>query len=556
MVLARCGLDVLVVERKSHPRFVIGESTDPTTSFLLKNLAQAYGIPELEAVSHYAGLREIGCVGWPKQLFWFGVHTEGEELARNREAMLEAFPLPNGPDVHMLRADVDAFLAARMGRYGVAFEENTEVEAFERTENGVRLTVKGPNGTRDVEARLVVDATGHASFLAKRFDLRDPTPRLFTNTRSLFGHFRNVPRLDDVLGGANPTFRFLRTGGTMHHCFPGGWTWVIPFDNGVTSVGFQLDREAHPLDETLSPEEEVRALLARFPTMRAHLGSMEPARPILRTDRVQFTSKVVAGDGFVLAPHAAGFVEPLFSPGIVLTVAFVARMGRAMREAKEAGDFGPARFRRLEDLFFAETKQIDLLVNGTIQSFRDYDVFKQFWRNWVVGTLSQISTGILAGGITHERPMLYGSGLEGFPAALQEMHDMVCDRSVSARLLAAELEKRVDPWFQRVCQPVLTVRGGFGLASLDPVALLGALTQEPLVAWLRKIARDFAAHEPAVRFENAEAFLAATGKRLLDQQQRYRRSKDEDGDYHRALERILANRNPETFDYGAHVGLG
>src|SRR6185369_16037858 len=102
-------------------------------------------------------------------------------------------------------------------------------------------------------------------------------------------------------------------------CFRGGWIWVIPFDNGVTSVGLQLDRTLYPIDETKSPEEELYLFMKRFPSIWAHLGKMVPVRPIVRTDRIQFTSKSILGDGFILAPHAAGFIEPLFSTGILLT---------------------------------------------------------------------------------------------------------------------------------------------------------------------------------------------------------------------------------------------
>ncbi len=65
MVLSREGLSTLVVERKSHPRFVIGESTIPTTTLMMSSLARKYDIPELEQISHYLGLKENGCIAFP-----------------------------------------------------------------------------------------------------------------------------------------------------------------------------------------------------------------------------------------------------------------------------------------------------------------------------------------------------------------------------------------------------------------------------------------------------------------------------------------------------------
>ena len=45
-VLARHGLNVLILEKGMHPRFAIGEATTPDISFRLKNLSIKYDVPE------------------------------------------------------------------------------------------------------------------------------------------------------------------------------------------------------------------------------------------------------------------------------------------------------------------------------------------------------------------------------------------------------------------------------------------------------------------------------------------------------------------------------
>jgi tetracycline 7-halogenase / FADH2 O2-dependent halogenase len=555
LVLQRVGLKTLVVERKSHPRFVIGESTIPTTALLLRHLASTYQIPELAQIVHYLGLRENGCAAWPKQHFWYGVHREGAALEPHHEALFETLTLPLGPDVHMLRADADAFLASRLTAYGADYLENTELLDFQSAPGEVRVRIDGPGGEREVRASFLVDASGHASFLAKRFGLRDPEPRLRTNTRSIFGHFAGVRELDDALGGHHPGFRFRRSGGTMHHCFHGGWIWVIPFDSGVTSVGVQLDRRIYPLDERVSPEQELGAILDRYPSAKAHLGDMKPVRPLIRADRIQFTTRTILGDGFILTPHAAAFIEPLFSSGIVLTAAFVARFAPAARDALAAGDWSPERFRFIEDHFFAEVAQVDRLVDGTIQSYRHYDVFKQYWRNWIVGTLAQFGTGILAGGATRESPMLYGSGVPGFPEDVERMHEMVCRPDADPVALARLLKDRIDPWWERLCLPTLWANDGFAVASDQAVCVRGSDSDEPRTAWLRKLSEDLASVDPAIRIGNAEKWLTTFGPAHARQIEHYRRSREEGTDFHRAYERILQNQNPSTFDYAQLVGL-
>src|SRR5262249_20760234 len=145
-----------------------------------------------------------------------------------------------------------------------------------------------------------------------------------TNTRVIFGHFRNIPFLEEVMGGRNLAFERSRDACTIHHCFAGGWIWVIRFDSGIVSVGLVLDRAVYP-DNDREAEEELRSFIERLPSINAHLGNTEPVRPPVTPSRMNFSSRTTIGDRFMLTPHAAGFVDPLFSSGINLTQSFIVR---------------------------------------------------------------------------------------------------------------------------------------------------------------------------------------------------------------------------------------
>lgn len=67
-----------------------------------------------------------------------------------------------------------------------------------------------------------------------------------------------------------------------------------------------MDRDVWPLDESITPEQEMRSIIDRYPTVKAALGEMEPIRPIIRTrrahggtDRIQFLCSSILGDRFV-----------------------------------------------------------------------------------------------------------------------------------------------------------------------------------------------------------------------------------------------------------------
>lgn len=552
LLLARRDIRTLVVERKSHPRFAIGESTVPTTTALLTYLSMEYDVPELAQIGHYLGLRENGCVGWPKQSFWYGVHEEGRELRADRELMLEAILLPNGPEVHMLRADVDAFLVSRLPSYGVDYVDHTELADFTKVGRDVEVRLDGPGRSDTVRCRLVVDASGHASYFARRFGLRDEPARLRTNTRSLFGHFRGLADLDS-LGESNPVFRFKRGSGTMHHCFDGGWAWVIPFDNGTTSIGLQLDRDRHPLDPSIPPEEELRQVARRYPTMGRHFDALESVTRLVRTDRVQFTSRTILGDGFILSPHAAAFIEPLFSTGIVLTLAFCSRFARAAVAAHRDDDWDTERFRPIDEAFQREIRQIDHLVHGCFRSFHDYDVFKQYWRAWVVATVAQYSAVVLSRGAPWGS-FLYGAGLPGFAEALGRLHADVASPRHDSASVAARLHSALEPWWERVCRPAFFTRGEWSVGSSQGCCVIGASTREMADTWLGKLLEQYRGLGGDPSPDNASRYFDDTAARLAHQRERYAASPADGSDYHDAYERILANALP-SFDYRGLLGL-
>lgn len=444
LTLSRIGCRVLVVEKGKHPRFTIGESTVPTMTLGMRQLAHRYNVPELEDICHYLGLKKRGLRAYPKRHFWFGLHHAGQEIVPGEEIVLDTFPLPVGPDVHMLRADADGFLVSRFADYGVDYTDNSEVIEFAHAAGNNRLRLRTPSGERDVVAKLAVDASGHASFFAEQFGLRERPPRFHTHTRGIFGHFRRVASLDEACRNRPHPFRYQRDSGTMQHCFDGGWIWVIPFDDGVTSVGFMLDPRRFPLDPDVSPEAEIEAILDRFPTVRAHLGNMEPIRPLVRSGRVQFSCKSIVGDGFLLTPHAAAFIDPLFSTGMLLTVTFINRLVPLIEQAMKDDDFSADRFRPLEEAFFREIEMVDLTVSGMIASFRDFEMFRQYWRIWVQDSAYQYFASAAMPSGTPAIAYVYGAGLEAWRTTVRAMHEAVADRESPPQQVAARLKELMD----------------------------------------------------------------------------------------------------------------
>ncbi|HEX2691951.1 MAG TPA: FAD-dependent oxidoreductase [Kofleriaceae bacterium] len=453
LVLARSGVRTLVVEKGRHPHFVIGESTVPSTSYSFEYLRQLCDVPELAAAYSYPGLKEAGCAGWPKQHFWFGWSDPGVPVTPDKELCFYALLPPRGPDFHANRADLDHFFVKLFPKYGVAYEDKTSVTGFESDKHGARLTLKseGDASERTVTASYVVDCSGHASFLAKKYGLRKEDPGFSTNSRSLFGHFKNVKFLDDILP-PNEEMGFLRDGGTIHHVFKGGWIWGIRFDSGVVSVGITLDRDVWPLDESITPEEEMRAIIDRYPTIKEAYGNMEAIRPIIRTgrvhggtDRIQFSCSSILGERFILSPHAAGFIDPLFSTGILLTGAFHNRFVPLAVKAVADGDWSMERFRPLETVFMKEIDLVDKVVGGMFRSWRyGHATFTHYWRLWLyIGSVMYL-TRVAVAMEDATAPGVFAANVPTAEKLVQRMYDIIFDPAFEAESGTRALKATMD----------------------------------------------------------------------------------------------------------------
>jgi tetracycline 7-halogenase / FADH2 O2-dependent halogenase len=107
-VLARNGVDVLLIDAGVHPRFAVGESTIPYTSVLTKIVAARYGVPEIEAMASHQGIIDrISPMCGKKQNFGFVYHREGRPQNPD-EINQMVIPEWQRTESHLFRQDVDA----------------------------------------------------------------------------------------------------------------------------------------------------------------------------------------------------------------------------------------------------------------------------------------------------------------------------------------------------------------------------------------------------------------------------------------------------------------
>ncbi|WP_432196071.1 NAD(P)/FAD-dependent oxidoreductase [Streptomyces sp. bgisy027] len=390
-ILARHGVRVLLLEGSGHPRFAIGESTVPETTFGLRVLARRYDVPEIEHLATNGALRRhVSSNCGVKRNFSFVYHREGEPTRAEECTQYPTWGPPLGPDSHYLRQDVDAYMFHVAVSYGATAHTHTVVDDVKFDEDGVTLVTR-EKGT--FQASYVVDAGGMRALLPERLGLRQEPPYR-TRSRTLFTHMVNVRPFDTVAppreqhGMPSPFSQ-----GTLHHLFRGGWFWVIPFDNHsagtseLCSVGVNLDLDRHPRPEGMSAEEEFWRYVHKFPSVARQFEGARAVRPYVSTDRTQFSSRTVVGDRWCLLPHASDFIDPLFSSGLAVTVMALNALSHRIIDAVREDDFGTARFGYLEQWIKRMFRFYDDLVSCSYVSFDDFELWNAWNRVWTITTL-------------------------------------------------------------------------------------------------------------------------------------------------------------------------
>jgi len=289
LLMARAGLDVAVFEKDTFPRFHIGESLVPACNLTLERLGV---LPAMRAsrfpVKH--GVQFFAPSG-PTRPFYFSEVSD--------------------PRMHttwqVLRSDFDALMLEAAERAGARVFASTEV--VDVRDNGGVVTgieVEGASGSVRVEARVVVDASGQNSIVARRFGGREHI-RGLQNT-AVYAHYEGV-RLDPGIDAGNTLIFRLDDG---------AWFWLIPLPDAV-SIGLV----APARDITRwgnSPVEILEGAIADCPALGERLKGARRVNEVRAVRDYSYRARRDGGVGWLLVGDSLGFIDPIYSTGLLLSL--------------------------------------------------------------------------------------------------------------------------------------------------------------------------------------------------------------------------------------------
>ena len=382
MIARRLGFSTALIERGRHPRFVIGESSTPLTNLLLEELADEYDLPFVRPLCKWGPWQEqlphIGC--GLKRGFTFYHHELDRAFQpdsdRLRQLMVGASSNETIADTHWYRPDFDQYLVEQAQGLGVTYLD--EVELCRVTEESDCIHLEGIRHGEPARfsAEFVIDATGARGFLHRSLGLPEKQFPLLPPTQALFSHFTDVGPLPESFHSAGQTPPYPPEQAAVHHVFPGGWVYVLKFNNGITSAGVAAtDAVANALDFR-SGEPAWRRLLERLPSLGEIFEPSKATLPFIHQPRLAFQSAVIRGSRWAMLPSAAGVIDPLLSTGFPLTLFGVTRLGRLLAKHWESAAFRPG----LDD--YAELTALELdatarLVGALYATMDRFDLFKQ-----------------------------------------------------------------------------------------------------------------------------------------------------------------------------------
>ncbi len=297
---------VVIVEKAAEFDRKVGESTTEVSSCFLTRV--------LGLSSHLAHCQ------LPKQglRMWFARTAEDAfedcaEIGAMYNSRLSGFQVDRATlDEHVLSLAV----AAGCDVWRPAKLQEIELGGVGRNS----LTVRMGEGTRVLTAKWVVDASGRAAVIARKLgELRTLAEH---PVNALWARFSGVKDWDGLelrarfpkWADATKTARGLATNHLMGH---GWWCWIIPLKGGDTSIGLVYDTRLFQPAAGATIGDRLRAHFQTHPVGREMLGEAQPVAGDQRAfSSLPYACERIAGDGWVLAGDAAGFLDPLYSPGL------------------------------------------------------------------------------------------------------------------------------------------------------------------------------------------------------------------------------------------------
>jgi flavin-dependent dehydrogenase len=289
-LLAQRGIASVVFDDDKRPGLLVGESL----------------IPGVVPVFRQLGIEDrVAAMSTRKPGASFFVTDDGPRIHfsfKNVEGHLPPYSY-NTP-----RPELDNLLRVRAEELGARFvhARATLEPSVENGQPTLRLSAESlAKAGLPPDARpLLVDASGRARTFARSMNI--PAVRGERDDIAYFAHFEDFDHDEVELGQV--IISVLRA----------GWSWRIPLP-GRLSVGIVVNK-AHAPTLGATAEERLENAIRQEPILAAKGSRARRVSPVMTYTNYQLLSQQGHGPGWVLLGDAYGFVDPMLSPGLFMSL--------------------------------------------------------------------------------------------------------------------------------------------------------------------------------------------------------------------------------------------
>ena len=314
-VLAQGGLKVGLFEREKFPRFHIGESLIPETYWVLKRLNMLEKMQRSHFVKKYS-VQFINASGKLSAPFYFW-DNKPHECSQTWQ---------------VVRSEFDHMLLNNAREHGVdAFDGTHVVEVLFEGDRATGVAIKENGQRKEIRAKVVVDASGQAAMLMNRMKLRLWDPVL--NKGAIWTYWDGAYRDTGKDEGA-----------TMVIQTPGkeGWFWNIPLHDNIVSLGVVAPFDYLFKGRKGNHEQTYREEVENTPAVKERIKHAKRVTGYFATRDYSYRSTTCAGNGWVLVGDAFGFLDPLYSSGVLLALKSGELAADAIIDGLKKGDTSAA----------------------------------------------------------------------------------------------------------------------------------------------------------------------------------------------------------------------
>ena len=297
---------VLIIEKTTEFDRKVGESTTEVSSCYMTRML---------GLTQHLGHHQIGKQGLR---FWFCKSPDQRfddcvEIGTRFQSRLQTFQVDRSTlDQHLLERAVEAgcdlWRPAKVTKCDLNGADGQTVNAI------VDLA------ERSVRAHWVIDATGRAAMLARKLGhFRQNTEHPINAVWARFTGVKDWDSYDwrERFPDYASACRTARSWATNHLMGHGWWCWIIPLRGGDVSAGVVYDSRIFELPNGASIGDRLHAHILNHPVGREIFGNARAIEGDIHAySALPYWSEKVCGDGWAAVGDAAGFLDPLYSPGL------------------------------------------------------------------------------------------------------------------------------------------------------------------------------------------------------------------------------------------------